>query len=52
MYHLHPIKGFHFSEFHAGSGFQQFIHDERVQAVAVAVALIAIVTFAVWLGSL
>jgi len=52
MYNLHPIKDFHFSELHAGEHFRHFIHDERVQAVAVAAALIAIVTFAVWLGSL
>ncbi len=52
MYHLHPMKGLHFSQYHPGLRMQRIIHDERFQAVAVAAALIAIITFAVWLGSI
>lgn len=52
MYHLHPIKNFHWAAMHSGGRFDRLVHDERFQAVAVAIALLVIITFAIWLGSI
>jgi len=52
MYHFHPIKHYHWDALHSGGWVDKFVHDERVQAVAVAAALLAIITFAIWLGSI
>ena len=52
MYHLRPIKNFHAPHFHVSDRFNRIIHDERFQAVVVAAILLAIIAFAIWLGSL